>query len=152
MHLKRKHKEPDDPQRTVPRSPKHYSCPEGPVQLDVEGKRTRIHVLLDSGASCFLLSERLVERLDIPYKIRRKPIKIVGFDGLSSLSGGQIYTRPITLEIRNRHRSPISAEIGPTGRFDLIIPFGWWYHEHHISHLGELKKWSFGQTTCRDHV
>jgi len=112
----------------------------------------RIQVLQDSGASCFLLIERFVEQLDIPYKVRRKAIKIVGFDGLSSSSGGQRYTRPITLEIGNRHRTPISAEIAPTARFDLIIPFGWWYHEHHISPLDEQKKSSFGQTTCRDHV
>jgi len=82
MHLKRKNEEPDGPQRLIPSSPKHYSCPAGPAQLDVEGKCTRIHVLLDSGASCFLISEKLVKRLDIPYKVRRKPIKIVGFDGL----------------------------------------------------------------------
>jgi len=152
MHFKRKNEEPDSPARPIPSSPKHYSCPEGPAQLDVEGRRTRIHILLDSGASCFLLSEKIVERLDIPYKVRKKPIRIVGFDGLSSSSGGQRYTRPITLEIGNGHRSPISAEIAPTGRFDLIIPFGWWYHEHHLSHLHDPKKWSFGQVTCRDHV
>jgi len=132
MHLKRKNKEPDDPQRPIPSSPKHYSCPEGPAQLDVEVKRTRIHVLLDSGASSFLLSQKLVERLDIPYKVQKKPIRIVEFNPLSSSSGGQRYTRPITLEIRNEYRFPISAEIAPTGRLDLIIPFGWWYHEHHI--------------------
>jgi len=61
MHFKRKNEEPDSPQRPIPSSPKDYSCPEGPAQLDVEGKRTRIHVLLDLGASCFLLNERLVE-------------------------------------------------------------------------------------------
>jgi len=84
MHLKRKNEEQDDPQRPILSSPKHYSFREGPAQLDVEGKRTPIHVLVDSGASCFLLSKKLVEQLDIPYKIRKKPIKIVGFDGLSS--------------------------------------------------------------------
>jgi len=136
----------------MPSSPKDYSCPEGHAQFDVEGNRTRIHVLLDSGASCFLLSEKLVEQLNIPYKVRKKPIKIVGFDGLSSSSGGQRYTRPITLEIRNGNRSPISGKIAPTGRFDLIIPFGWWYHEHHFSHLDKPKKWSFRQEACRDHV
>ena len=140
MNLKRKNEEPDDPQRPIPSFPKYYSCPEGPAQLDVKGKHMHIHVLLDSGASCPLLSEKLVERLDIRHRIRKKPIKIVGFHGLSSSSGGQRYTRPITLEIRNGHRFPISAEIAPTGRFDLIIPFGWWYHEHHISYLDEPKK------------
>jgi len=124
MHFKRKNEEPDSPQRPIPSSPKNYSCPEGPAHLDVEGRRTSIHVLLDSGASCFLLSEKLVKRLDIPYKVRKKPIRIVGFDGLSSSSGGQRYTPPIILEIGNGHQSPISAEIAPTGRFDLIIPFG----------------------------
>jgi len=152
MHFKRKNEEPDSPQRLIPSAPKHYSCPEGPAQIDVEGRPKGIHVLLDSGASCFLLSERLVERLDIPYKIRRKPIRIVRFDGLSSSSGGKRYTLPIRLEIGNGHRSPISAEIVPRGRFDLIIPFGWWYHKHHLSHLDEPKKWSFGQGSCHDHV
>jgi len=140
MHFKRKNEEPDNPQRPIPSSPKHYSCPEGPAQLDAEGKRTRIHVLLDSGASCFLISEKLVGQLDIPYKVRKKPIRIVGFDGLSSSSGGQRFTHPITLEIGNGHRSPISAEIALTGRYDLIIPFGWWYHEHHLSHLHDPKE------------
>ena len=123
MHFKRKNEEQDSLQRPIPNSPKHYSSPEGPAQLDIEGKCTRIHVLLNSCASCFLLSEKLVEQLDIPYKVRKKAIKIVGFDGLSSSSGGQRYTRPITLEIGNGHRSPISAEIALTGRYDLIIPF-----------------------------
>ena len=124
MHLKGKNEELDSPRRPIPSSPKHYSCLEGPAQLDVAGKRTRIHVLLDSGASCFLLSEKLVKQLDIPYNVRKKPIRIVGFDGLSSLSGGQRYTHPITLEIGNRHCSRISADIEPTRRFDIIIPFG----------------------------
>jgi len=122
------------------------------AQLDIEGKRRYINVLLDSGASCFLLSEKLVEQLDIPFKVQRKPIKIGGFDGLSSSSGGQRYTRPIILEIGNGHRSIISAEIAPTGHFDLIIPFRWWYHEQHMSDIDEPKKWSFGQMTCHDHV
>ena len=139
MHFKRKNKEPDRPQRPIPSSPKHYSCPEGTAYLDVEGRRTSIHVLLDSGASCFLLREKLVERLNMPYKVRKKPIRIVGFDGLSSSSGGQRYTHPFILEIANGHRSPISAEIAPTGRFDHIIPFGWWYHEHHLSCLHDPK-------------
>ena len=72
MHLKRKNEELDDPQRPILSFSKHYSCPEGPVQIDVEGKRTRIYVLLDSGTSCFLLSEKLVERLNIPSKVRKK--------------------------------------------------------------------------------
>jgi len=152
MHFKRKNEEPDSPERPIPSSPKHYSCLGGHAKLEVEGKRMRIHVLLDSGASCFLISEKLFERLDILYKVRTKPIRIVGFDGLSSSSGGQRYTRPITREIGNGHRSPISAEIAPTGRFDLIIPFGWLYHEHHLSQLHDPKKWSFGQMTCRDQV
>jgi len=152
MHFKRKNEEPDSPQRPIPSSPKHYSCPEGPAELDVEGKRTRIHVLLDSGASCFLISEKLVGRLNIPYKVRKKPIRIVGFDGLSSSLAGQRFTHPITLEIGNGHRSPISAEIAPTGGFDLIIPFGWWYHEHHLYHLHKSKEWSFELMTCHDHV
>jgi len=58
MYFKRKNEEPESPQRLIPSTPKHYSCPEGPAQLDVQGKSTRIHVLLDSGASCFLLSEK----------------------------------------------------------------------------------------------
>src|SRR5438105_7786786 len=109
MHSKRKNDEPDYPPRERPEEPKHYSCPEGLAHLDVMGKRTRIHILLDSGATCFLMSERLVERLDIAFAVRRKPIKIVGFDGLSSATGGQRYTYQNTLEIGNNHRSPITT-------------------------------------------
>ena len=59
----------DHPQRPIPSSPKRHSYLEGPAHLDVKGKPTRIHVLLDSGASCFLLSEKLVKQLNILYKV-----------------------------------------------------------------------------------
>jgi len=152
MHLKRKSKEPDDHQGVIPSAPKYYSCPEGSAHLGVESKHTPNHVLLDSGARSFLLSEKLVQLPDIPYRVRKKLIKIVALDDLSISSEGERYTCGIMLEIRNGHRSPIPAEIVPARHFDLIIRFVWVYQEHDILQLEEPKKWAFEQNTCRDHV
>ena len=67
----------------------------------------RIRVLLDSGSNIFLLHEKLVNQLEIPYEVRQKAIDIIAFNGNTTSSGGKRYTHPITLEIGNRHRSQI---------------------------------------------
>ena len=57
------------------------------------------------------------------------------------------------LEIgRNGHRSHISCEIVSAGKYDLIIPFGWWHNEHPLSHIEDPKKWEFTDTKCQSHV
>ena len=112
----------------------------------------RIRVLLDSGSNIFLLHEKLVNQLEIPYEVRQKTIDIVAFDGNTTSSGGKRYTHPITLEIGNGHRSQISAEIANAGHYDLVIPFGWWKKEHPISNIEDSRKWEFNSEACHGHV
>ena len=52
----------------------------------------------------------------------------------------------------NGRRSLISCEIANAGKYDLIIPFSWWYKEHLLSNIEDRKKWTFGNEKCHDHV
>jgi len=46
----------------------------------------------------------------------------------------------------------ISCEIANAGRYDLIIPFGWWHNEHPIKNLADPHKWAFEEAKCHTHV
>jgi len=45
-----------------------------------------------------------------------------------------------------------SCEIVDEGKYDMIIPFGWWHHEHPIKDIEAPKKWCFENTKCLEHV
>ena len=38
------------------------------------------------------------------------------------------------------------------GKYDLIIPFGWWHKEHPISNIDNPTEWNFGAQCCLGHV
>jgi len=60
---------------------------------------------------------------------------------------------PILLEIgANGHRSMIFCEIANAGRYDLIIPFGWWHNEHPLKNITDPSKWAFEETRCHAHI
>ena len=127
--------------------PKHYDCPEGYASLKSIKSRTRVRVLLDSGSNIFLINQNLVKNLHIPYETRQTALPILTFEGTNASYGGKHYTHPILLEIgREGHRSDISCEIASAGKYDLIIPFGWWHNEHALSNMGDPKKWEFNDT------
>ena len=94
------------------------------------------------------MNQDTARRFEIPTEARDSPLTITTFDGETVPIGGTFYTHPIVLEIgANGHRSMISCEIANAGRYDLIIPFGWWHDEHplkisrtHVS--GPLKQQS----------
>ena len=46
----------------------------------------------------------------------------------------------------------VSYEIPEAGKFDMIIPFRWWHHEHPIKNIETPEKWSFEHTKCVEHV
>ena len=122
-------------QTKIPK-PAHYYCPEGPAYIEATGKRIRIRVLLDSGSNIFVINKELVEHFDIPYETRPKALNILAFDGEVNTSGGKHFTHPILLDIgKNGHRTHISCEVALAGKYDLIIPFGWWHKEHPISNI-----------------
>jgi len=139
-------------QTSIPK-PTHYNCPEGPAFIEAAGKRIRIRVLLDSGSNIFVINRDLVNHFKIPYETRQKALNILAFDGEVNASGGKHFTHPILLEIGiNGHRTNISCEVAAAGKYDLIIPFGWWHREHPIANINESKKWSFIEHCCSDHV
>ena len=113
--------------------PKHYDCPEGDAYIYVKGRRIRIRVLLDSGSNVFLINETLVQELGIPYEEREKALPISGFDGKPSLSGGKLFTHPLLFEIgKDHHKTYVSCEVAKSGKYGLIVPYGWWGIEHEI--------------------
>ena len=144
---------PAPKRRAIKPSPKHYECPEGNAFLHIDETRHKIRVLLDSGSNIFLLNKETARKLEIPYEIRKEPLEITTFTGETSSSGGKYFTHPITLEIGiNGHTSQISCEIAVAGEYDLIIPFGWWHHEHPIKNIATPKTWSFEDEKCVNHI
>ena len=125
-----------------------YETPEGHAHIYVFGKRYRIPVLLDSGSNIFLINERIVQDLNIPFETRTDAIQIHGFTGEAISSGGSHYTHPIYLEIgTNHHLSLVSCEIAPAGKYGMIIPLEW-NKEHPITNLDEPTTWSFHHEKC----
>jgi len=134
-------------------NPQHYECPEGNAILDISDKRHKISVLLDSGSNIFLLNQNTALNLNVPYEIRENPLKITAFNGELSSTGGKYYSHPIQLEIGiNGHMTMVSCEIVDAGKYDMIIPFGWWHHEHRIKNIESPEKCCFEHTKCVEHV
>jgi len=139
--------------RTQVPKPAHYESPEGPAFIEAAGKRIRIRVLLDSGSNIFLINKDLVKHFNIPYETCQKALNILAFDGAVNSSGGKHFTHPILPEIgKNGHRMHISCEVATAGKYDLIIPFGWWYKEHPIANIDEPQSWTFTERCCLGHV
>ena len=91
--------------------------------------------------------------MEIQTEARETPLKITTFEGETAPSVGLFYTHPILLEIgANGHRSIISYEIEDAGRYDLIIPFGWWHDEHPLKNIANPSKWVFEEAKCHAHI
>ena len=139
-------------QTEIPK-PTQYYCPKRPAYIEAAGKRIRIRVLVDSGSNIFVINKELVEYFDIPYETRHQALNILAFDGEVNTSGGNHFTHPLLLDIgKNGHRTHISCEVASAGKYDLIIPFGWWHKEHPISNIDDPKEWIFGAQCCLEHI
>jgi len=46
----------------------------------------------------------------------------------------------------------VSCEIADPGKYDIILPFRWWHHEHPIKNIETPERWCFEQTQCVEHV
>jgi len=142
------------PKRTkIKPNPQHSECPEGNAILVISDKQHKIRVLLDSASNIFLLNQNTARTLQVPYEIRENPLKITAFNGEVSSTGGKYYSHPIQLEIgTNGDTTMVSCEIADAGKYDTIIPFGWWHHEHPIKNIETPEKWCFEHTKCLKHV
>jgi len=133
--------------------PHRYDCPEGHAHIEILGKRYRIPVLLDFGSNIFLINEQLVKDLHLPYDSWADAVQIQGVTGETISSGGSHFTKPLYLEIRtNKHLSLVSCEIAPAGKYEMIIPFGWWHQEHPIKNIAHPDTWCFDDTDCQPHL
>jgi len=85
-----------------------------------------------------LIHKDLVKHFDIPYDTCHKARNLLAFDREIKSSGGKHFTHVILLELGNNgHRTSIWCEVAAGGKYDLIIPFGWWHKEHRIANIDE---------------
>jgi len=100
-----------------------------------------------------LINKDLVEHFNIPYETRHKALNILACDGEINSSGGKHFTHTILRKIGNNgHPTSISCEVATAGKYDLIIPFGWWHKERPIANINEPLKWTFTEQCCLGHV
>jgi len=150
--MKRFHQNPSESSRPI-KKPKDYSCPEGKAFIETKGRKHTINVLLDSRSNIFLINQETAPRLEIPTEARDSPLKITTFDGETVPPGGKFYTHPILLEIgANSQRSMTSRESANAGRYDLMIPFGWWHDEHPLKNSADPPKWAFEEAKCHANI
>jgi len=91
--------------------------------------------------------------LEIRSEARDSPLEITNFDGETAPTGGTFYTHPFLLDTcANCHQSMMSCEIANTGKYDLILPFGWWHDEHHLKNIADSKTWVFEEAKCHAHI
>jgi len=135
------------------KKPKHCACPEGKEFIENMGRTHILNVHLDSSSNLVLMNQDTTCRLEIPPEASDSPLRITTFDGKTAPTGGTFYTHPILLEIGpNGHRSMISCEIASGGKYDLIIPFGWWHDEHLLKNIANPKKWVFEVSKCPAYI
>jgi len=134
-------------------NPQHSKCPEGNAILVISDKRHKIRVILDSGSNIVLLNQNTALTLQVPSEIRENLLTITVFNGEVSSTGGKYYSHPIQLEIgTNGPTTMVSCEIADPGKYDMIIPVGWWHHEYPMKNIETPEKWCFEQTKCVEPV
>lgn len=106
----------------------------GPVnQLEVrvdtkasrEGARGMVKALIDSGCSCYLISQAVVQRLGLHVRKLKKPVKFEQVDGM--LIGGKAAShlmKPLQLGLRN-HQKTICFMVAPKMAEDMFLGLAW---------------------------
>ena len=46
----------------------------------------------------------------------------------------------------------VSCEIADAGKYDMIIPLGWWHQDHPIKNIETPSQWRFEHANCMNHV
>jgi len=93
--------------------------------LHLNGKRHPVRVLLDTGCSIPLISQRTIKKLGIERKTHKTTRTIENFTGETVRNAGQYYTKPMQLQHRN-HFTNEQFEIALMEEaIDLFLPFKW---------------------------
>jgi len=122
------------PKRTKHKpNPQHYKSPEGNAFLVISDKQHKIKILLDRGLNIYLLNQNMGRTLKVPSQRRENPLKITAFNGEGSSTGGKYDSHSILLEIGTKGDTTIvSCDITEAGKYDIIIPFGWWAYKYRV--------------------
>jgi hypothetical protein len=112
-----------------------------------DGKEIPVRTLVDTGVSCFTVSDRIVNKYNIPTVRRKKPVQVTNFEGVSVSSAGEEYTFPLLLR-HKEHYDKQTFEVSPMEpSCDVVLP--WWYlTKHKPSGLWESEL-EFNSEYCR---
>jgi len=123
---KRKSEEPSA--GTPPKKEKPTSGTRPVITMKLYDKQNighQIKALLDTGCSINLISQRTIDRLEIPRKEHEEKRMIESFTGTIGPGAGQYYTDPLRLQHR-KHFSREVFEISPMEEgVDIFLPFSW---------------------------
>jgi hypothetical protein len=93
------------------------------------GPEIMVRVLLDTGATTFVLSDRLVEKHKLPYVSRKSPVEVSNFEGVSVSDAGKYYSFPLRFRLGD-HYDKQTFEISPMdSSFDMVLLY--WYLAKH---------------------
>jgi len=88
-----------------------------------------VTVLLDTGCSVPLISERTAKRLQLRLFKHEERRLIENFTGETVKGAGEFYTNPLMLQHR-RHFTQEVMEVAPMDKeIDIFLPF-WWIMKH----------------------
>jgi len=97
--------------------------------LSTDAQDHRVRILLDTGCSIPLLSQKTAEKLRITLRQHNPTIPIENFMGQTVEGAGQYYTEPLLLRHR-RHVTKERFEVSPMEEgIDIFLPF-WWIAKH----------------------
>ena len=122
--------------------PRCGPCPVACISIFAEGKWVHSKALVDSGATCFVLSNSFVSRFNVP-KVKRDDQQNMR-DASHRLipSAGHAFTQPVRFRFNKRvFEQP--CEIMPMSpRYDMILP-DWWIQETSLAWNNNGEGWEF---------
>jgi hypothetical protein len=94
--------------------------------ITFQGKKNiPARVLLDSGCTTPIASEKWIEEHNVPFVTHKKQKEIQNFAGDTVENCGWCYTFPITCQ-QGDHYSKETFEIGPKEDFRDLMVSNWW--------------------------
>ena len=113
-----------------------------------ENKADVIKVLLDTGASVAILSERMTKNHRLPVASRPNIRQIQDYAGQKVSVAGEYFTSPLLIH-HNKHFDRVSFEIAPLAKdYDAILAH-WWLAKHKCDLLANNGHMKFDIEHCR---